>query len=52
MSLSNVIKDYYDSTQMIGVTGVDLDMVLITDLVSSLNKVTNLEGLYLVNVGA
>ena len=51
VSLTNVIKDFNDNTQMIGVTAMDLDLTIITDLLKSLNTVTNLEGVFLINRG-
>lgn len=51
VSLVNVIKNYTDPSQIIGVSAVDLDINPLTEQLYPLTSVSNIEELYLVNRG-
>ena len=49
VSLVNVIKDYENPEQIIGVSAMDLDLTPMTDKLKPLTSISNIEELYLVN---
>ena len=51
VSLVNVIKDYDNPTEAVGVSAMDLDLAPISANLQPLTYVTNLEDIFLVNTG-